>query len=419
MKKRGLCWIIEFLCKLAFTMPIAVDLTCHEFRSNPYPTYAYLRREAPVTRVRIGKRQFAWLITRYDDVLAAIKDPRFSKDKQTLPAAKQPWIPSIFRPLAKNMLDCDPPDHSRLRALVQKAFTPGMVEALRERIEKLTNELLERALVHAQFDLIAEYALPLPTTIIAELIGVPAEDRYRFHRWSAKVVSLSPTAGSEMLFAFPPVIAFLRYIRKQICARREHATADLLGALVAAEEAGDKLSEDELVAMIFLLLIAGHETTVNLIGNGALALIENPSEAEKLRTNRVLMKLAVEEMLRYYSPVELATERWAREDVRFGNTVIRRGDLVFAGLGSANRDAAQFEDAQVFKADREPNRHLAFGHGPHYCLGAPLARLEASIAFTTLLRRLPNLVLTKPREKLGWRKGFLLRGLESLPIASR
>jgi cytochrome P450 len=293
-------------------MPIPVDLTSDEFRSNPYPTYEYLRREAPISRVRIGKRQFAWLITRYDDVLAAIKDRRFTKDRQTLPATKQPWMPRMFRPLSKNMLDCDPPDHSRLRALVQKAFTPRIVEGLRPRIEELTNELLWHALAHVQFDLIAEYALPLTTAIIAELIGVPAEDRYSFHRWSAKVVYLSPAAGPEMLFAVPAVIAFLRYIRKLIRARREHATADLLGALVAAEEAGDKLSEDELVAMIFLLLIAGHETTVNLIANGALALIENPNEMEKLRANDVLMNLAIEEMLRYYSPVELAGMRRVR-----------------------------------------------------------------------------------------------------------
>ncbi|HET9743586.1 MAG TPA: cytochrome P450 [Terriglobales bacterium] len=347
-----------------------------------------------------------------------MKDPRFTKNRQTLPAGKQAWMPGIFRPLTKNMLDSDPPDHTRLRGLVQKAFTPAVVEALRQRIEELTDELLRLALTRRQFDLIAEYALPLPTTIIAELIGVPAEDRHRFHGWSAKVVSLSPTAGPEMMFALPAVVAFLRYIRKQIRARREHTSADLLSALVAAEEAGDRLSEDELVAMIFLLLIAGHETTVNLIANGTLALIENPTEVEKLRTNGSLMKPAVEEMLRYYSPVELATERWAREDIRFENTVIPRGELVFAGLGSANRDSEQFEDAHVFKADREPNRHLAFGHGPHYCLGAPLARLEAQVAFTTLLRRLPKLVLITRRESLRWRKGLVLRGLETLPLAT-
>jgi cytochrome P450 PksS len=314
------------------------------------------------------------------------------------------------------MLDTDPPDHTRLRALVQKAFTHRTIEALRPRIEELTHELLSRAVVNKQFDLIIEYALPLPTTIIAELIGVPAQDRDAFHRWSAKIVSLTPTAGIESLFAFPAVIAFLRYIRKQIRARREHGADDLLSALVAAEEAGEKLSEDELVAMVFLLLIAGHETTVNPVANGALALIENPGETEKLRANKSLMKLAVEEMLRYYSPVEYSTERWAREDIKIENIVIPKGELVFAGLGSANRDSEQFEDAHLFKVDREPNPHLAFGYGPHYCLGASLARLEAEIAFTTLLNRLPILRLATPREKLRWRKGMLLRGLEKLPI---
>jgi cytochrome P450 len=398
---------------------IHIDLTADEFRSNPYPAYARLRRDEPVGRVRIGKRQSAWLITRYADVLAALKDPRFTKDKQTLPAAKQPWIPSVFRPLTKNMLDSDPPNHTRLRALVQKAFTPGMVEAVRPRVQELTDELLGKALATAHFDLIAEYALPLPTTIIAELIGVPAEDRHRFHRWSAKVVSLSPTAGPEMLFALPSVLAFLHYIRKQVRVRPRGGTTDLLGALVTAEESGDKLSEDELVAMIFLLLVAAHETTVNLIGNGTLALIENPVEEAKLRANNRLMKAAVEEMLRYYSPVELATERWAREDVNFANTVIPKSELVFAGLASANRDPEQFEESDVFRVDREPNRHLAFGQGAHFCLGAPLARLEAQIAFSTLLRRLTRLTLATSRDRLRWRKGLVLRGLERLPIVGR
>lgn len=399
-------------------MPVTVDLTSDEFRSNPYPTYIRLRSEAPVCRVRMGKRQSAWLISRYTDVKEAIRDYRFTKDREKLPSVKQPWMPSMFRPLAKNMLDTDPPDHTRLRALVQKAFTPRTIEALRKRIEELTDELLSRAVVNRQFDLIIEYALPLPTTIIAELIGVPAQDRHAFHRWSARIVSLTPTASLESLFAFPAVIAFLRYIRKQIRARREHGTDDLLSALVAAEEAGEKLSEDELVAMIFLLLIAGHETTVNLVANGALALIEYRDQTEKLRANNSLMKLAVEEMLRYYSPVEFSTERWAHEGIKIGNTVIPKGELVFAGLGSANRDSEQFEDAHLFKVDREPNPHLAFGYGPHYCLGASLARLEAEIAFTTLLNRLPILRLATPREKLRWRKGMLLRGLEKLPITA-
>ena len=397
-------------------MQIAADLTSKEFRHAPYPTYSRLRNTAPVCRVRIGRGKFAWLVTRYDDVLAALKDTRFTKDRQSLPAAKQPWVPAVFRPLAKNMLDSDPPDHTRLRALVQKAFTPPMIEALRKRIEELTEQLIDRALRKKEFDLISEYALPLPTTVIAELVGVPAEDRHRFHRWSAKVVSLSPTAGPEMLFAIPAALAFLKYIQKQIRIRRTAPGRDLLSALIAAEETGDKLSEDELVAMIFLLLIAGHETTVNLIGNGTLALLENPQQFSKLVSNPDLLKPAIEEMLRYYSPVELATERWAREDVLAAGTLIPKGELVFPGLGSANRDPSQFNEPHVFNIDRSPNRHLAFGHGAHYCLGAPLARLEAQIAFTTLLRRLPRPVMAIPRDSLKWRKGFLLRGLTCLPL---
>lgn len=370
-------------------------------------------------RVRIGRNKFAWLVTRYDDLLAALKDTRFTKDRQSLPDVKQPWVPAVLRPLAKNMLDSDPPDHTRLRALVQKAFTPLMIEALRKRIEQFTDQLMDRALRNKQFDLISEYALPLPATIIAELVGVPADDRHRFHRWSAKVVALSPTAGPEMLFSLPSALAFLKYIQQQIRKRRTTPGMDLLSALIAAEEPGDKLSEDELVAMIFLLLIAGHETTVNLIGNGTLALLENPQQLAKLQANPGMLQSAVEEMLRYYSPVELATERWAREDLLVAGTLIPKGELVFLGLGSANRDPVQFPEPQVFNINRSPNRHLAFGQGAHYCLGAPLARLEAQIAFTTLLRRLPRLVMGVSRDSLKWRKAFLLRGLVRLPLVSR
>lgn len=400
-------------------MQIAADLTSREFRRDPYPTYDRLRETAPVCRVRMGRSKFAWLVTRYDDVLAAVRDTRFTKDQQSFPAAMQPWVPAVLRPLAKNMLDSDPPDHTRLRALVQKAFTPVMIEALRTRIEEVTHQLLDRALRKREFDLITEYALPLPSTIIAELVGVPAEDRDRFHRWSAKVVSLSPTAGPEMLFSLPAALAFLKYIQQQIRIRRTAPGLDLLSALIAAEDTGDKLSEDELVAMIFLLLIAGHETTVNLIGNGTLALLENPPQLSQLLSNPGVLKSAVEEMLRYYSPVELATERWAREDLSIGETLIAKGELVFLAIGSANRDPAQFSEPHIFNVDRSPNRHLAFGHGAHYCLGAPLARLEGEIAFTTLLRRLPRLVMATSRDSLKWRKGFLLRGLESLSLVGR
>jgi cytochrome P450 len=398
----------------------AIDLRTPQFKADPYPTYERLRTEAPVATVRIGRQQFAWLITRYEDVAAALKDERFAKDRRNARTngrtTSEPWVPRVFSPLMNNMLDLDEPAHARLRGLVQRAFTAGFVENLRSRIEALTEQLLDRVDGQHGMDVIADYALPVPTTIIAEMLGVPVSDRKKFHRWSAAVVSLSPTGGVEMLKAVPSVLAFLRYIRKLVRLRRAELQDDLISALIRAEEAGEKLSEDELLAMIFLLLVAGHETTVNLIGNGTLALLENPGEMEKLRTQPSLMSSAVEELLRYYSPVELATERWARCDVTMAGVTIPPGALAFAGIAAANRDPRQFDRPDILNIEREPNRHLAFGQGAHYCVGAPLARLEAQIAFTTLLRRFPGLRLGAPSSAIRWRKSLVLRGLQALPV---
>ena len=259
----------------------APDVGSAEFRSDPYPTYARLRAEAPVSRVRLPDGQSAWLVTRYDDVAAVLKDERFVKDRSRVlspkQAAKQPWIPSLFKPLARNMLDVDPPDHTRLRQLVHKAFAPRLIERLRERVQALTEELISAAERRGRMDLIADYALPIPTTIISEMLGVPASDRHRFHRWSRVIVASSPS-GWRMLRAIPSAIAFLRYIRRLVRSRRSDPRDDLVTALVQAQEEGTRLDEDELVAMIFLLLIAGHETTVNLIGNGMLALLRHPDQ---------------------------------------------------------------------------------------------------------------------------------------------
>jgi cytochrome P450 len=399
-----------------------VDIASPEFKANPYPFYARLRDESPVYRVTLPGKQAAWLITRYDDVLAALKDPRFAKDKLNAltseQARKQPWMPALFKPLTRNMLDLDPPDHTRLRALVHKAFTPRLIDRIRERIQTLTDDLLDAVQDRGRMDLIRDYALPLPTTIIAEMLGVPVEDRHKFHRWSSAIVSSNPS-GWQMLKAIPNVMAFLRYIRKLVQARRARPQDDLVSALVQVEEAGDQLSEDELVAMIFLLLVAGHETTVNLIGNGSLALLRNPDQMEKLRNDPSLIKTAVEELLRYESPLETATERYAREDVTVAGVTIPRGATVFAVIASANRDERQFPDPDALDLTREPNRHLAFGQGIHYCLGAPLARLEGQIAINTLLRRAPELRLAVPPESLRWRRGLVLRGLQALPVEFR
>jgi cytochrome P450 PksS len=398
---------------------VARDLASPTFKANPYPFYARLQAEAPVWRVTLRDRRTAWLVTRYEDVAGVLKDDTFAKDKLNAmdpdQRAKTPWVPGFLKPLERNMLDLDDPDHARLRALVSKAFTPRLIERLRGRIEALCEELLDAMERESGTDLVAGYALPLPAIVIAELLGVPAEDHARFHRWSNRVVSVS--SGRDMLRALPAALAFVRYLRNLVERRRADPEDDLITALIRVEEAGDRLSEDELLAMAFLLLVAGHETTVNLIASGTLALLEHPEQTERLRRDPSLVKPAVEELLRYTSPVELATERYARQDTEIRDTRIPRGGLVLAVLGSANRDERHFEDPDVLDLARDPNRHLAFGRGGvHHCLGAPLARMEGQIALTTLMRRFPGARLAMAPEALRWRRGLFLRGLEKLPL---
>ena len=396
-----------------------VDLTGPEFRADPYPFYARWRAAAPVFRTKLADKQNAWIVTRYDDVLTVLKDERFAKDKTKALSSDQlarlPWTPSIFKPLERNMLDVDQADHTRLRNLVHQAFTPRLIENMRERVQALTDELFDTVEPRGRMDLIHDYALPLPATIIAEILGAPARDRHRFHRWSNAMLSAKPSTWGK-LRVIPHVVAFMRYIRKMCRMRQMHPRDDLISALVQAREAGDRLSEDELMSMIVLLLVAGHETTVNLIGNGVVALLEHPAEVERLRNDPALIKPAIEELLRYDAPVQLATERYTREQVTIAGTTIPRGELVFAGLASANRDERQFEQPDTLQIERDPNRHLAFGQGVHFCLGASLARLEGQIAINTLLRRAPELRLAVAPERLRHRPGLILRGLESLPV---
>ncbi len=350
-----------------------VDLTNAAFRADPYPTYAQWRAEAPVFRVKMPDKQVAWLVTRYDDALTVLKDPRFVTDREKVltpeQAARLPWTPSVFKVLTRTMLNLDEPDHTRLRGLVHMAFTPRLVANMLQRIQTLTDELLDAVQARGRMDLIRDYALPLPTTIIAEMMGVPVQDRHKFHRWSNALVSSSGSSWG-MLRMLPPVWAFLRYIRKLVKIRQADPRDDLVSALVHAREAGDRLSEEELLAMIFLLLVAGHETTVNLIGNGLLALLEHPAQRDRLQDDPDRIKPAVEELLRYDSPVQLASERYAREEVSIAGVTIAPGEMVHALLGSANRDERQFERADDLDIAREPNRHLAFGQGVHYCVGA-------------------------------------------------
>jgi cytochrome P450 PksS len=396
-----------------------VDISSGAFKANPYPFFARLRAETPVHRVRLPGRQSAWLIARYDDVAAALKDPRFVKNRRAVQspeqAAREPWTPTFLKPLNQNMLDLDEPDHTRLRVLVTKAFTPRLVEQMRERVERLANDLLDRARERGRMDLIRDYAIPVPTTIIAEMLGVPVEDRHRFQRWSGAVATAVP-AWWSIFTVLPALWSFMRYIRKLIRARRQAPRDDLVTALVQAEEAGDQLSEDELVAMIFLLLFAGHETTVNLIGNGTLALLRHPDQLAKLSGEPGLIRSAVEELLRYDPPLMTASERFAREDVTVAGVTIPRGEMVFPAIASANRDERQFANPDTLDITREPNRHLTFGLGAHFCLGAALARVEGQIAIGTLLRRTSGLQLAVPPEALRWRRGLVLRGMKAMPV---
>jgi cytochrome P450 len=396
------------------------ELTSSAFRADPYPAYARWRAEAPVCRVRLPDGQTVWIVSRYDDVVTVLKDPRFGNDRERVMTPEQkarlPWTPGVVKRLSRMMLNLDAPDHTRLRALVHKAFTPGLVANMLERIESLTDGLLDAAQVRGRMDLIRDYALPLPATIIAEMLGVPVTDRHKFHRWSSALVAASGSTWG-MLMMVPAMWAFLGYIRKLVKSREADPRDDLISALVHARDAGDRLSEDELLAMIFLLLVAGHETTLNLIGNGVLALLEHPAELDRLREDPDLIKPAVEELLRYDSPVQMSSERYAREAATIAGVTIARGETVVAMLGSANRDERQFERPDDLDITRAPNRHLAFGQGVHYCVGAPLARLEGQIAINTLLRRFPDLRLAVAPQALRRRRAVGLRGLVSLPIA--
>jgi cytochrome P450 len=397
-----------------------VNLASAEFKANPFPFYAQLRAVAPVycmTANRPAKKPL-WLITRYKDVAAALKDERFVKDhKNTLPlkqAPKKSWLPSIFNIMDNNMLDMDEPDHTRLRGLVHKVFTPARTEQMRARVQQLADELLETAARKKHFDLVADYALPIPVTVISEVLGVPVEDRAKFHLWTKSI-----TAGSapmEMLWKVPRFISLLTYIRKLCKMRRVDPQDDLISAMAQSNENGQILSDDELQGMVVLLLIAGHETTVNLISSGTLALLEYPDQLNLLRQNPALIKTATEELLRYNPPVETATQRYACADVTIEGVTIPRGGEILAVIASANRDASQFETPDRLDITRENNKHLSFGQGVHYCVGAPLARLEGHIAFNTLLARLPNLRLDMPVESLRWRSGITFRGLEALPV---
>lgn len=387
----------------------AADIARPQFKANPYTFYAHLRSASPICQMKL-LGQTTWLLTRYADVFAMLKDERFLKDWP--PVTK--WIHRLMGPTSRHMLNQDGDDHTRLRTLVHKAFAPHLMERLRERVENLCNERLDKLEAQGQLDLMSEYAIPLPLNVISELLGVPAEERNRMHDLSRSTLSASNLLG--VVRTLPDLRRLVRRIRKLIAERRREPREDLITALVQAEEAGDKLSEKELVGTIALLLLAGYETTVNLIGNGALALMQHREALTEFQQNPGVGSSTIEELLRYTSPLDLTTQRFAREEVRLGSVKISRGQVVLGAIGSANHDEAQFLDPETFDITREPNKHLSFGQGAHFCIGAPLARLEGQIALRTLFRRFPDLQVAKDPQRLRWRKSLIVRGLEELPV---
>jgi cytochrome P450 len=399
------------------------DLYSDRFRAESYATFAQMRAEDPVfCQPGIDGETMIWFVTRYEDVVAVLlDDERFVRDPALALTAEEleafsTGLPESFAFIDQHMLNRDGEDHRRLRRLVTKAFTPRMVEELRPRIQEIADELIDAVEARGEMDLVEEYAFPLPITVIAELLGIPVADRDRFRKWSNAIVT--PALGPEALAEFGELMSdFVGYLHELFERRRSDPGEDLVSALLQVKDGGDTLSEQELFSMVVLLIVAGHETTVNLIGNAVLALLEHPEQLAELRRDPAQMPRAIEEFLRYDGPVERTLNRWAATDVELGGQTIRRGDMVIAILGSADRDPDRFLDPDRLDITREDTKHVAFGRGSHYCLGAPLARLEGEVALTTLLRRLPNLRLAIQSEELTWRPVPLFRSLASLPVA--
>jgi len=384
------------------------------FYADPYPAYRRLRETDPVWLSPLG----LWILTGYDDCVMSLRDPRFGRDGFEAILSAQYGEESEPGRLPRSMLFRDPPDHTRLRSLVNRAFTPRVIEGMREQIEGVVHRLLDRVQGRGQMDVIADLAYPLPVTVICDMLGVPVADHEQIRAWSSDTIRSLDAIGIP---SDPSIIergragrrGIAEYFRGLLPERRRHPRADLLSSLIAAEEQGDRLTEGELLATCVLLFIAGHETTVNLIGNGLLALLQHPDQLERLRREPGLISRAVEELLRFDSPVQ-RTARITNAEVELGGKTIPKGAFVVTAIGAANRDPAHFPDPDRLDIARADNRHIAFGFGIHFCLGAPLARVEGQLAIGALLERMPRLRLAGPERQ--WRESSTLRGLKTLPV---
>lgn len=399
--------------------PDPIDATI--LLDDPHAGYERLREAGPVHRVTGPDGQPAWLITRYADVRGALADPRLSLDKRN---ARESGYRGFSLPpaLDANLLNMDPPDHTRIRRLVGKAFTPSRIDKLRAPVAALADELLDAVEPAGRADLVADFAGPLPIVVICDLLGVPQRDRRDFRAWTDALITPDPSRPAAMKEA---IGAMLRFLTELIATKRAEPADDLLSDLIAVRDepgedggpAGDRLSEDELTSLAFLILFAGYENTVQLIGSAVLALLDHPELLAELRDAPEGLPAAVEEIARYDGPVALAIRRFPLEDIEVGGVRIPAGDSVLLSLAAANRDPERFTDPNRLDPHRDVFGHLALGHGIHYCLGAPLARMETQTALGAVIQRFPGLRLDVPREELRWRRTIRSRGLMSLPVA--
>ncbi|MFE5493703.1 cytochrome P450 [Streptomyces virginiae] len=401
----------------------APELFTWEFATDPYPAYAWLRENSPVHRTKLPSGVEAWLVTRYADARQALADQRLSKNPahhaEPAHAKGKTGIPGERKAeLMTHLLNIDPPDHTRLRRLVSKAFTPRRVAEFAPRVQALTDHLIDGFAGRGEADLIHEFAFPLPIYAICEMLGVPREDQDDFRDWAGMMIR---HGGGPRGGVARSVKQMRTYLGELIHRKRDDLGDDLISDLIRASDHGDHLTEGEATAMAFILLFAGFETTVNLIGNGVHSLFMNPGQRERLQSSLAagesgLLATGVEELLRYDGPVELATWRFATEPLTLGGERVETGDPVLVVLAAADRDPERFADPDTLDLSRADNQHLGYGHGIHYCLGAPLARLEGQTALATLLTRLPDLELSIPPQDLRWRGGLIMRGLRTLPV---
>ena len=389
---------------------------------NPYPIYERLRREAPV----FWNGPY-WLLSRYDDIVALLNDPRVSSARveatfAVLPDDVQQELQPLRHVLGSRMLLSDPPRHTRLRTLMTKAFSARVTEAKRERIEEICNHFLDRVMAQGAMDVVQDVAVPLPGWVIADMLGVPKEDQEDFTRWSRDQVRVYDRSGTMheripiMRQGQASMLAMKAYLEDVIAARRREPREDLITMMIQEEEMGDRLTTDEMVVMCIALLVGGNNSTAHLIGNAILTLARHPEAIAQLRADPALIRPAIEEVMRYDSPVQ-ATSRVAREAIDVGGQTIEAGQNIYVLFGSANRDEAQFPDPTRFDITRTPNRHLTFAHGPHFCLGAAVARAEAQSAVLTIVQRCAGLQLAS--EHVDWIEGFAFRGPKSLPVTFR